>query len=430
VVERPPSGIRGYPFGAPPYRVQDVGYTVEEFFVSGVAKTYTSPQTIAPYRTRVVIVRPAGRTPFNGTVIAEWENVTGNLPAAIDFIWLHPYLLANGYAYAMVSAQKTGVDFLRAWDPTRYGSLVHPGDNYSLDIYSQVMAAIRHPQRLAPLGPLRVKKAIAIGQSQSARWLYFYVTLAQNDARVFDGIISDADIEVTFGDHTWNYPDLQVPFIQFNSEDTQPDIEAVANPTWYRRYDVVGASHVDADQNNATAPGLRSTVFAPQPYPYTQDEAWYKTNHYGEEGPSASATCVSGNEFPRRYALDAAVDAMNKWLTNGVPAPPSVQAEFDAVGRPVTDAYGNRKGGWRLPPIDVPVATYEGVAQECTVQDLSGRTAPLPPTTLAQLYPNHQDYVAKMQAATDAAVAERWMLPGDAEELMTKARASKIPSWF
>ena len=25
---------------------------------------------------------------------------------------------------------------LKSWDPTRYGSLVHPGDNYSDDIFS------------------------------------------------------------------------------------------------------------------------------------------------------------------------------------------------------------------------------------------------------------------------------------------------------
>lgn len=45
---------------------------------------------------------------------------------------------------------------------------------------------------------------------------------------------------------------------------------------------------------------------------------------------------------------------------------------------------------------------------------------------LAKLYPSHEDYVAKMQAATDRTVAAGFLLPPDAEELMILARASSV----
>jgi hypothetical protein len=87
------------------------------------------------------------------------------------------------------------------------------------------------------------------------------------------------------------------------------------------------------------------------------------------------------------------------------------------------DAYGNVIGGYRLPPIDVPVATYMG--STCSIL---GMTVPFDTTRLTQLYPTHQDYVAKMRRATDAAVARGWLLPADAKDLMKRATTSSIPS--
>jgi hypothetical protein len=38
-----------------------------------------------------------------------------------------------------------GANFaLKSWDPIRYAPLLHPGDNYCYDIYSQAAQAIRH----------------------------------------------------------------------------------------------------------------------------------------------------------------------------------------------------------------------------------------------------------------------------------------------
>ena len=51
----------------------------------------------------------------------------------------------GGFAYVGVTAQAVGVASLKAWDPTRYSRLVHPGDAFSYDIYSQAIQAVRRP---------------------------------------------------------------------------------------------------------------------------------------------------------------------------------------------------------------------------------------------------------------------------------------------
>ena len=89
-----------------------------------------------------------------------WSN--GNVTALIDlppdYGYFRTELLRDGFIWVGVSAQYIGINgspslpgfALKGWDPVRYGSLVHPGDNYSWDIFSQAAQAIRHPVDVNP----------------------------------------------------------------------------------------------------------------------------------------------------------------------------------------------------------------------------------------------------------------------------------------
>ena len=107
----------------------------------------------APYRTRVVVRRPADATAFSGTVVVEWLNVSSGLDANPDWAFLSPELVRTGVAWVGMSAQCIGVEGgaiavdagegagdagvgLKGHDPERYGSLDHPGDAFAYDIYS------------------------------------------------------------------------------------------------------------------------------------------------------------------------------------------------------------------------------------------------------------------------------------------------------
>jgi hypothetical protein len=73
---------------------------------------------------------------------------------------------------------------LRAIDPARYGSLQHPGDGYSFDVFTQVARAVRTG---ACVGGLKARRLIAAGQSQSAFALLTYYDGVQPLTHAFDG---------------------------------------------------------------------------------------------------------------------------------------------------------------------------------------------------------------------------------------------------
>src|SRR5208282_2253677 len=124
---------------------------------------------------RIVVRRPSDPAKFNGTVVVEWLNVASGYEAAPDWTYMGEELVRAGYAWVGVSAQKLGVEGgpgllslpgaagsggLVASEPARYGSLDHPGDQYSYDIYTQVARALRFPGAVDALGPLRPARIV------------------------------------------------------------------------------------------------------------------------------------------------------------------------------------------------------------------------------------------------------------------------------
>ena len=176
------------------YEVDALGYRAEEFFVSGTASSYTADEQ-ADYTTRVVVLTPTDHAAFNGTVIVEWLNVSGGIDAPAVWLMAHREIAREGYAYVAVSAQRVGVEggvslvgadmSLKAQDPARYSELIHPGDAFAYDIFSQVGSVVRN----GLLGRLEPKAVLAVGESQSAAYLTTYVNDVDPLAGVYDGFL-------------------------------------------------------------------------------------------------------------------------------------------------------------------------------------------------------------------------------------------------
>jgi hypothetical protein len=179
------------------------------------------------------------------------------------------------------------------------------------------------------------------------------------------------------------------------------EIAGASHLTWWT-YSYVATLLAESETNGAAAP-----AWNPQ-----------DVGQYGERG---GGPCPK-NHFPDRYAYHAALHWLGRWLDTGIPAPAAARFVRDiSSGAVVLDADGNVRGGLRLPPIDVPVATYMG--HDCYLQ---GETIPFAPLKLRQLYPSHAVYVHKLQVATEAAVAKGYLLAADACDLMTRAQRSTI----
>jgi hypothetical protein len=120
------------------------------------------------------------------------------------------------------------------------------------------------------------------------------------------------------------------------------------------------------------------------------------------------------------YADSTAIHQLNAWVTTGN-APRNGPRFAFANGMLAADQYGNTLGGIRLPPIDVPVAHYVS-----TVCQLGGITVPFTDADIQGLYKAHAAYYALMQARTDQAVEDGWLLPLDAIDLMRRVCAASI----
>ena len=207
------------PMSATAVDLAAAGYTPREFYATGLANRYTGANantfTTAtvldggnPYRTRVMVRYPKPDK-FNGTLAVEWTNVTIGVDFEFATAEAWEYLLREGYAVAVVSAQRVGVERLKTWSPQRYpglsvdvnkcnplgtpvpsGTSLCTGDPLSYDIFAQITQALKDnvKGRAAPMPSLRIKDTIAIGQSQSAGRLTIYYNTIQPLHNVFSSI--------------------------------------------------------------------------------------------------------------------------------------------------------------------------------------------------------------------------------------------------
>ncbi len=372
------------------YDLAALGYTSEELFLEGTARSYGAAAGEARYRTRIVVRRPLDAKRWNGSVVVEWFNVSGGLDASPDWSFTHRYLMREGFAYAGVSAQRVGIEGggfaamsfpLKKMNAERYASLEHPGDAFSFDIFSQAGRAARDGRLLGGLVPRQV---LAIGESQSAMFLVAYVNHVDADARVFDGflihgrggkgapldgssIIRGTPEERAEAVRTGNWSashvagsdriraDVRVPVLTVQSETDviglgslgarQPDAERL------RLWEIAGAAHADsyllvasASDDGSLAPEALAKLLAPT------------TEIYGMQ---VDAPVNAGPQ--QHYVLQAALAHLVRWAGGGAPPPGAPRLALAGPAGPLAlDALGIAQGGIRTPWVDAPTAVLSG----------------------------------------------------------------------
>jgi len=409
------------------------GYVEQEFFVQGTARAYepagplnqdgrwnVQPTTTAPYRTRVLVRRPKDPARFNGVVEVEWLNVSGGLDAAPDWGLGNAELLRSGSVWVGVSAQSVGVNSLKN-DPARYGTLDHPGDSYSYDIYSQVAEALRRPTGTNLLGNRRykIRTMIGDGESQSAFRMVTYIDAIQPQTGMFDGFLVHSRFAVgapladggqgVMPNPTLIRTDTKKPVLVLESETDVPRHLAARQPdsTRYRLWEVAGTAHFDED-------GLHALTGIPKADMVTTP-------------PLGCAQRI--NSAPQRYVVDTAIHDIARWAGGGA-APPKAPLVAITTGDTPTiqrDELGNARGGIRLPELEAPVATLSGEPGGgpgfCS---LFGTTTAFDAARLSSLYPNHRDYVTAYSKAADRMQRDGFLLPADAKEAKAEASHSAV----
>ncbi len=448
------------------------GYVEEELFIGGTATRFdpvdtpddgawtAAPADEAEYRTRIVVRRPAAPEAFSGTVLVEWFNVSA-IEASPDWGYLSEEIGREGHAYIGVSTQAQGVEGgetllevdvdadaaadagveadtsgLKNIDPERYGTLVHPGDAYAFDIFSQAGRAASD-RAAEVLGGLEPDRVIAVGESQSAMFLSTLINAVHPLDPVFDAFlvhsrgstvapldgdfVAAAECEATASDRDHGVfirTDLDVPVLLFASETDltllgyanarQPDTELV------RTWEVAGTAHADAHT-------IRSIVGGPR-----------------DPGLGSLLGCTEPiNAGPHHEVVQAALHQLVGWSSGGAAPPEAQRIELDdgdevAIAR---DRNQIAMGGVRNPLVDVPVAAYIGDPPGgMTIEDvrgedgdicaLFGSTIPFDQAQLLELHGSADAYREAFRASAAGAVAAGFLLQADADQLIAEAEAN------
>ncbi|ULQ47506.1 hypothetical protein JN531_004290 [Flagellatimonas centrodinii] len=412
-------GLRGHALWDSWFRLEDLGYTEAEYFIRGTATSKVDGST-QPYTTRFILRRPLDPARFNGTVVLDWVNVSAQFENAVDTLNSQAYFLREGYAYAHVSVQAAGLCCLplltpKLWDPVRYGPLDHPGDDFAFSMLNQVARAIRAPDEIDPMDGLPVQTVLAAGQSQSANQLFEFVSEGHIDPQQIDGVLVHSSIGRVF---TAPPP---VPVLHLLS-DYEARPEGPATDTNVVLWEVAGSAHQDfhVGYQQVFGQGLRAEADLPQRSGEAYARQLEVAGNYGEQPHPLHAACiVAGAAFPMRYAVNAAFDHLNRWARGGARPPAAPRYQFNEDGSLAADRFGNALGGIRLPPVVVPVARYRS-----TVCGLGGITLPFTSAELGQEYASHGDYLCALRAATAQSVADGFLLPADADDLIGRAVAA------
>jgi len=417
-----------HPFLATDIDLEKYGYVEEEFFIEGDAFRYDTTgaanQTATkittgganddgafPFKTRIVVRRPANPADFNGTVLAEWYNVTALYDLEANWFGDPYYPLKNGYAFVGVSAQTTGINALKSFDNDRYGDLtvngngavVAPPDNDALsyDIFSSALKAVKGAGTGPdPMGSLDPEMIIASGESQSCGRLVNHYNKVQPIHEIVDAYL----LTVCSTTLRTDRPEKAIRVLSETENRTQRTDPDNAS---YRHWEVAGGSHI---------PAMARTNWEG---PVERDK--------GNQVVECQKLPLSKVEWP--FVQNRAIAGLVDW-TNGGDAPPiAPRGEYVTPTELVRNGDGIAQGAIRLPSMDVPTAVNtgtndaaEGAGGLSIFCRLLGSSEVFSEETMSTKYRDHADYVDQASAAADAVGEQGFVLPEDVARLKQIAR--------
>ena len=386
------AGSHGYPYDAvpttpafefaPSINLAADGYTEQEYQMSGSATTYNqngiwgsngewsaTAGAKEPYTTRILVRYPTDPAKFNGTVVFEWLNDTTGSDQDPMWAELYPEILSQGYAYVEVTAQTSGINDLKTWDPQRYGALGDSSDAESYDIFTQAAQAVKADYGTI-LGGDVPQNLIGGGDSQSAFRIDTYVNAIQPLTHAFNGFLAvgRSAVAAPIGSglvSLFPFPALirtnnTTPFIQLNTAGDIVALDAAAarqpDNNDLRTWELPAASHIDFNEAQYEVP----QIYRAEP----QDTIPSCALGTPLSLPGTPINGLNGvDPMPLDEVERAALASMQTWMTKGnAPAHSpqiSTTSQFGGLYDTVNnDKYGNSLGGIRLPDISVPTQTY------------------------------------------------------------------------
>ena len=476
-----PATASSHPFGGAPWQLQPQdlaahGYVEEEYLIRGKANVYewgAGDKAVvrtadAPYTTRMIVRRPIKRTRQSGTVVVEPLNPSNLFDLNIGWALSGDQFMRNGDIWVGFTSKPVAVQALKTFDPKRYGSLswanplplddprnctaiqtiVDPPavrsrtteDGLVWDIFSQIGALLKSRSGSNPLayghGARRssnVDREYGFGYSQTGSMMITYISnaiqprvVAAEGRPIYDGyfvgvaggaFIGAAPLNQCtpvppLGDPRRSLRNAGVPVIQMMSQSDyligiasrQPD--GSTPPDLYRHYEMAGAAHATPDE----------LLYSARPEDIVAA---------GRDVPPMSCNEGPRSRFPSRIFVDAALQNIDLWSRDGLPAPPGRDILVQN-GQPVLDEFGNVVGGLRSPYLDVPTSTWRASATGASFCSIAGYEVPFDQATLDELYPTQGAYVREVRRSVRELVADRYLTRADGQQIIREAEQTDV----
>ncbi len=440
-------------------------YVEEEYFVSGTSTLYnyahnpplgptdiTPIQEDVPYKTRIIVRRPAQHGHFKGTVVIEWWNSTAGFDTAPVWDPSAEYFARKGVVYVGVTNSTTSLGFLVGGCSlfgilpptcgTRYSTLSLPENGLAFEMVSQIANLLKSDSPENPLpDTFDVERVYHAGQSQQGGSMVTYASAFHFDAN--DGyFVQQAGTAraINFGpacgaEGSPPYPDCtprlvfpdnlvrtDLPVPVYHAI-TETDIQILfgtvgrqADTATFRYYEVAGGGHLTVHKGVEILP---AGLLGPDPL-FLEDLCQFPINSTAD-----GAVFVS-------YVFNALWENLEQQVQRGVEPPPGIQMDVVA-GVVQRDEFGNGLGGVRLPSLEVPRATYTpgnqadpnlpGFLQALgnLACFLASSTMPFGSVTFAELYPNQGSYINQVARAANELQRDGFLLHQDRQNIMSTA---------
>ncbi len=472
VIEGPiPVTESSHPFCAMKYSrvpldVQEFGYVEEEYFQSGRANVYDADaedEAIVikeglPYKTRILVRRPADAAKFSGRVYVDIMNATQGYD--IEDLWHRNYLwcMEHGHAYVGVTSKPINVMSLKNYDYDRYQSLnwsngesvpmpvpsnsaTVPGTEEGLiwDMLGQLGVMLRQDRPDNGIGGYKAEYIYLTGQSQSGAYLNTFVSYFDRAAKlpdgrgIFDGYLNMVGALVQ---RSIRQEDKVGPLrllTRHMHPSTQPYIcmSSEADLTLFKLF--VEGELLQIRIKNTDAAEDKCRYYEIPDSPHTDIicpvlSAVSEIEQMNGKIPNLDLKLLEHiNDMHIEYYICGLLEKLHRWAAYGE-TPEEVEILERADNRLVVDEFGNTRGGLRTPYVDVPIASYIA----CNPDDPEGICGRMEYFTKEQFeakYGTTEVYLEEFAAYVDRQVKDHWISEIDggkmkdwSKEAVTKLR--------
>jgi hypothetical protein len=466
-----------------PMDLSALGYVEEEYFISGRANVYDWPVSgdltvvtpNAPYTTRILVRRPSDPARFSGNVAVEIMHTPNRQDFSLMWGWAHDHFLEHGDAYVAVTVMPVAALALQVFDSARYAPISFanptpdapcPGGRAGVgdpsveeglrwDMISQVGALLKSNVPGRPLAGFEVEHLYMTTQDAV---LQTYINAIHPHARlqdgspVYDGYVVKGGVRparinrcapaIADGDPRVAMQNVGVPVMHVQMEGDFPNAfagrraDSDAPNDRFRLWEVAGTAHFDTAGYRTGFPRISDMVrggLTPDIRVLPPEMSGYTFQTPIELGGETRCEPASTTEQPiLGYIFNSAFANLDQWVRHGTPPPRAARLEIVNGGTQqmtvVRDEFGNARGGVRTPYVDVPTATSitarENTGRLCRQ---FGSAESFTWSRLESVYGTYENYAAKVAAAVDTAVEDRWLSESDGRKVKAELLSEPGP---